>query len=85
MMPYERDSYRLRSYDGGEYWLAFDEDGMVLGDAEEIYPGLVARNKAFDALTDYVTKNGPITNLNSLHEIELLEAVGFEVKSTEEE
>ena len=74
-------SYNLKTFDGGKHWYAteYDEDWgvIILGEAEEVYPGLL---KHLDAL-DNLVSHGPITNSADL---DLLRAVGFTVTEKEE-
>lgn len=57
-------NYNLQSFDGGKIWYACeygkDWEVIILGKAEEIYPGLVKHLDAWDKLTKYVEKNGAI-------------------------
>jgi hypothetical protein len=74
-------SYDLRSFDGGKHWYAIDpkEDGVViLGLAEEVYPGLLAHLANMDALTSRVESKGPL-NLNNPNDVQLLQKIGFTV------
>ncbi len=73
------DWYELFSFDGGKHWVAVNEDGSILGDAEKVHPGLLEHLAEMDALFDYVRKNGPIDPTVS-SEKEILENAGFEVK-----
>ncbi len=74
-------SYNLKSYDDGKHWYAIeygDDWGItILGEAEEVYPGLLKHIDAMDRLTDHVNTNGPIA---SESDFDLLRDVGFEVK-----
>jgi hypothetical protein len=80
-------SYNLRSFDGGRNWYAASiphgpgqNDGVIiLGKADEIYPGLRKHLDDTDTLTEYVSKHGPLTLANDA-EIQMLENVGFTVK-----
>lgn len=56
-------NYRLISIDSGKSWYAtegFHDNVKILGDVEEVYPGLMTSLKAWDDLTNYALKNGPI-------------------------
>jgi len=60
-------NYDLRSFDGGKTWYAIDHKStidfdkvVILGKAEEVYPGLIESMEAVDRLVDYAKKNGPI-------------------------
>lgn len=72
-------NYDLRTFDSGNTWYAVkrnDDWGIsIIGEAEEVYPGLLDHLEAWDTLTEYVQKNGPI-DANS---IQLLEDAGFKV------
>lgn len=74
--------YNLRSFDGGHTWVAVEYDDewrmRIKGDAEVLYPGLVAQAQAMDRLTDRVSAGG-VVNLASAEDRQLLEHVGFGV------
>ncbi len=76
----EMINYNLKTFDGGKHWYAverIDAGGVIiLGEAEEVYPGLL---KHLDAL-DNLISHGPITNSADL---DLLRAVGFTVTEKE--
>ena len=76
-------NYNLKTFDSGKTWYAVEIDrewGMtIIGEAEDVYPGLLDHIKAWNALTEYVEQNGPITEL-SLLEQQLLNDIGLEVK-----
>ena len=48
-------NYHIRSWDAGKNWYAVEYDNdwgiKILGDAKEMYPGLLEHIKAIDALT----------------------------------
>lgn len=71
--------YKLRTFDGGKSWYAVNTDNEILGLSDKIYPGLLKSLNAWDKLTDYAIKNGPIT-LGNKKEIDLLKNAGFEIK-----
>lgn len=77
----EYGSYKLLSPNGGRDWYAPDENG-ALRPAEEVYPGLVAREQGWDALINYAKENGPLT-LGAPDRLDqekrLLEGAGFTV------
>ena len=79
-------NYNLRTFDGGRTWYAVEFDNesrmTILGEAEEVFPGLLDHISALDRLTEYAKLHGPITG-NSQEGIEILEAAGFEVKEDE--
>lgn len=59
--------YDLRSFDGGKTWYAVDYQStvdsdkvVILGLAEEVYPGLMGSMEAVDRLVEYTKNNGPI-------------------------
>lgn len=81
-------NYMIHSWDGGKTWYAteYDEECVddmwgitILGDASEMYPGLLEHIEGMDALTDYVQKNGPINGTDPAG-LKALEGAGFEVK-----
>ncbi|MFH1597773.1 MAG: hypothetical protein ABIB97_01695 [Patescibacteria group bacterium] len=43
--------YHLQTFDAGHHWVAIDREGQVLGDADEIWPGLLER--LIDLETEY--------------------------------
>lgn len=60
-------NYDLRSFDGGLTWYAIDhklhwdsDQVKILGEADVVYPDLLKHLNAWDNLTKYVEKNGPI-------------------------
>jgi len=80
-------NYDLRSWDAGKNWYAVDYDFdtetvKIMGEAEEVYPGLLKHLEAWDALTNHVIENGSIT-LNgdrAQKDAEILNNAGFEIK-----
>lgn len=78
-------NYDLRSFDGGKQWYAVSrkDDGaiVILGAAEEIFPGLLASINGMDALVAYARKNGPLTfsGGRAKNDRAFLEAAGFTV------
>jgi hypothetical protein len=82
----EYSSYNLRSFDGGLTWYAVDVDSKtkaltIKGQAEEVFPGLMAHLDGWDRLFDYVSKKGPITfsGNRAADDLKVLENAGFEV------
>ena len=81
-------NYNLRSWDAGKTWYVIDYDEecgdgwgiIILGNAREMYPGLLEHIEGMDALTKYVEDNGSIGGDDSLG-IEALENAGFTVKT----
>lgn len=73
-------NYNLKTWDSGNHWYAIEYDDdwgvIILGEAEEIYPGLLRHLDALDNLISH----GPITNSADL---DLLRAVGFTVVEKE--
>lgn len=71
--------YDLRTFDSGRTWYAVKMDsdwGMsILGEAEEVHPGLLDHIEAWDRLMEHVEQNGPI----GLNDIQLLKDIGLEV------
>ena len=77
-------NYNLKTYDDGAHWYAIeynDEWGVViLGEAEEIYPGLLAHIDAWDKITKRVAERGPISLEDITDEdIQALQRIGLEV------
>jgi len=81
--------YMLISLDGGLAWYAYDiirGKVVILGAAEEKFPGLLEQLRGLDELTAYVRKHGAVT-LSGGHaneEIAILKRAGFEVKRKDE-
>ena len=79
-------NYEIRSWDGGKNWYAIDynwdtEEFKVLGDASELYPGLLEHIIGMKQLTDYVEKNGSISlDGSDPLGLDALENAGFEIK-----
>lgn len=79
-------NYYLLSIDGGNNWYAVDyftnpDVPVILGPAEEIFPGLLQHLKSWDAFVEYVLENGPIDLANpSSEELQLFSNTGFEVE-----
>lgn len=78
-------NYNLRSWDGGRNWYVVDynfdtKEFKVLGEVDSIYPGLIEHLNGWDKLTDYVSKNGPISGLDSTEQ-EILKGAGFTIKN----
>ena len=76
---------KLRSLDG-QNWYAFDlkNHQHFLGNAEEIYPRLVAQIQGWKALTEYTIKNGAVRQMPTANEVRLLEQAGFTVEFSPE-
>ena len=79
-------NYEIRSWDGGMNWYAIDHDFdskefKILGDAEELYPGLLEHIIGMDQLTKHVQDNGSI-KLDGTDPlgVDALENAGFTVK-----
>ena len=57
-------NYNLQTFDGGKIWYACeygkDWEVIILGKAEDVYPGLVKHLDAWDRLTKYVETHGAI-------------------------
>jgi len=75
-------NYQLKTFDSGKTWYAIEYDDdwgvTILGEAEDIFPGLLQHLEAMNELQQYVQENGPIRGFQS-GEIKLLENAGFEV------
>ncbi len=77
-------NYDLHSFDGGLNWYAVEinrpnNSAKVKGPAEEVFPGLLAEIEGLKRLSDYVTKNGPLTLSGGRAESDLsvLKGAGF--------
>ena len=74
-------SYNLKSWDGGETWVAVEYDKewrmKVLGDAEVIFPGLVKNINAVEVLLKAAQNGTPLTIPKDQ---KLFKNSGFEVK-----
>lgn len=80
-------SFHLVSLDRGKHWYAVDPDRnegeiVILGSAEEKFPGLLDHLEGMDVLKNYVLENGPITFSDDRKEVEraILEGAGFTVQ-----
>lgn len=79
-------NYELRSFDAGVSWYAVQRQGelgqylKILGEVETVYPGLMEHLATWDAITDHVTKNGPL-KLDNAQDIGMLMKAGFSVKT----
>lgn len=75
-------NYDLRSLDGGINWYAVASTNggvVILGSADQVYPGLVEHILAMGRLYSYVESNGPVvvgTTISSAQS-NLLERAGF--------
>lgn len=79
-------NYHLKSFDGGKNWYAINQDKLfnnkeliILGTAEDIYPGLLKNLTMWNKLTDYAKNNGHIDPTDKGGR-EVLEDTGFTVK-----
>ena len=76
-------AYDLRTLDGGKNWYAVKAKGgevVILGEAEKVYPGLLASIEGLAALIDYVDKNGPIGSRPITEsDLKVLSGAGFTV------
>jgi len=74
-------NYNLKTFDSGKHWYATErnDDGgvIILGTAEEIYPGLLKHLEAWDKLSD------PEYKLTRSEKIALLRDAGFTVEEKE--
>lgn len=77
--------YELLSFDGGKRWYAVEQgrndEIIIRGTAEEVFPGLLAHLHGWDALIKHAVKNGPLTLSGERAETDrtLLESAGFTV------
>lgn len=76
----EMINYNLKTFDGGKHWYAteYDEDWgvIILGEAEEVYPGLLEHIKVMDKIYDRISTNGPL-DLSISSDADLYDASGF--------
>ena len=86
---HEYFSYDLRSWDAGKTWYALEmekpngtalkEDRIIiLGEVEDVYPGLMSHNTSWDRLIKHIKKEGPIDNVNEAEE--LLDGTGITIE-----
>ena len=81
-------NYHLKSFDGGKIWYAIDNDKwfndkglIILGKADDVYPGLLSHLDGLDKLTKHVEDNGPIDPGQITQEqIDILDKAGIAVK-----
>ena len=80
-------NYNLYSWDAGKNWYAVEYDEKIegplwglriVGDARQLYPGLLEHIEGIDNLTNYVTKNGPL-DISNPNSIKMLNDAGFKV------
>lgn len=72
-------NYSLMSLDGGYNWYAVernDKQVKVLGEAEEVFPGLMAQMMGLKRLFDLIEEKGPL-NIGDPDDRRVLEAAGF--------
>lgn len=85
MLTGEFINYNLKTFDSGKHWYAIEYDdcwGMtILGEAEDVYPGLLKHIDAMDKLTNHVSINGPIDLSSS--DADLLRDAGFTIQAKE--
>lgn len=67
-------NYLLKSFDGGMVWYCCewndDNDGLnIIGNVDNIYPGLMAHLKGWDELNKYCSSHGPIDPKNLTPEL----------------
>ncbi len=74
-------SYNLKTFDSGKHWYAteYDEDWglIILGEAEEVHPGLLEHIEAMDNIYTWSSVIG------TPPPVDLLRAVGFAVEEKE--
>lgn len=78
-------NYSLSSFDGGKNWYVVDKEKLfdeivILGNVEDIYPGLMERLDGFDNLSEHLSKNGPLDVTNS-DDLKVLNKAGFSVST----
>ena len=76
-------NYRLQSWDAGKNWYAVDynydtHEFKILGVADTVYPGLLNHLKAWDKMTEYAQKHGPI-KLDDTTGVKVMEDAGFTI------
>ena len=76
-------NYDLRSWDRGKNWYVVDNDHLtgglkVLGPVDTIYPGLLEHLNAWDSLTAYVRKHGPIDPSDTVG-VSAMSRIGFSI------
>jgi hypothetical protein len=74
-------NYHLKSWDNGMNWYAIDYDMdtkefKILGDVEDIHPGLLEHLISWDKLTNHVSENGSI-DVTKSEDLEVLNDAGF--------
>jgi hypothetical protein len=76
------ETYHLMSFDGGRNWYAAERKCghvKILGEAEEIYPGLMEKLIGIKRLVDLVDRFGPL-NIGDPEHHQILEEAGFELR-----
>ncbi len=81
-------NYHLKSFDGGKIWYAIDNDKwfndkglIILGKADDVYPGLLSHLDGLDKLTKYVEENGSIDPKQITQEqTDILDEAGITIK-----
>lgn len=76
-------NYHLKSWDDGLNWYCIDynmstKEFKILGEVEDIYPGLLEHLESMDNLTNYVTENGSI-DVTKSEDLKVLNNAGFTV------
>ncbi len=70
-------SYNLKTFDGGKHWYAteYDEDWgvIILGEAEEVYPGLLEHIEAMDKIYTWSSVIGTPPPVDLLRAVGLVE------------
>jgi len=79
--------YHLKSWDGGMNWYCINynmktKEFKILGEVENIYPGLLNHLLSWNKLTKHVIKNDPI-DLTKSEDLEVLTEAGFTITNTE--
>lgn len=78
-------NYHLRSFDGGESWVAVTMDSdsrmRIIGEVNHIYPGLLTHLLATTRLIEQDVSNGPLSLSNSRDQ-QLLTDAGFTIQKT---
>jgi hypothetical protein len=77
--------YNLLSFDGGKIWYAFEygknSEVLIMGTAENVYPGLLAHLDAWDKIRAYMDEHGAINQDSITPELqELMDKAKLKIK-----
>lgn len=80
-------SYNLRSFDGGHSWVAVthgpDSQLTIIGEVNQLYPGLLTHLHATNALVEHCASTGPL-HLSHPRDQQLLTDAGFTIRHTQD-